>query len=158
MTDKENLFISGKPNIFISILHSRARLCSEARLVRTRRTLWCPLGTLGTDCHASWVTGLEIFPWQYFELRALSCAVFRRGVGSRVRQALLFSCELSFPPISLYRSLCRICFYCTLAHFGSSRVIHFLTVCDHMRGCCRWCKSSAFSWTKNQPVMFDVLC
>lgn len=108
---------------------------------------------------APWVQTVmqaELLAWKYFpgnilSFRPFPVLCFAEELGSGMRQALLFSCELSFPPISLRRSFCRICFYCTLAHFGSSRVIHFLTVCDHMHGCCQWWKSPAFSWTKISP-------
>lgn len=152
------IWVMDKPNTFTSTLWPRTRLCWEARLLGARRIPWCPLSTLGTHPHSSWATGLEIALWWYFWAQGLSCAVFWRKALSGVRQALFSSCELSSPPISPHRSLCRMCFYCTLPLFGSCRVIHFLTVCDQMRGCCRWCKSLDFSWTKNQLVVFDVLC
>lgn len=82
------IWVTDKPNIFTSILQPRTRFC-------TMRTSQCPLGTLGTDHHAGWVTGLEISSWWCFEAQALSCTVFCRNVGSSVRQALFFSCELS---------------------------------------------------------------
>lgn len=87
----------------------------------------------------------------------LHCVLQKRGIQRETGFVLLMRAEFS-PPTSLHRSFCRICFYCTLALLGSSRAIHFLTVCDQMHGCCQWCKSLAFSWTKNQALVFDVPC
>lgn len=63
--------MTDKPNIFISILQPRTRLCSEARLLGTRRTSWCPLGT--------WVQAVvqtELLVWKYHPGHVLSLGPF----------------------------------------------------------------------------------